>query len=154
MDAWRKRYNKYIPMADDLQNILIRQLMSLKRVQGSDKDNLFDEIERIRELYIKAGCESDPMSENLIKAAMMQHLPDKVVQVLVIELKRVESTEEMYITINTYAFDHRTGLLRGQTGPMLYLTGTQTDNNESPGGQREDILDSKSSEMKEHNAKT
>ena len=28
----------------------------------------------------------------------------------------------MYNIINIYTFDHRTGLPRGQTGPMLYLT--------------------------------
>ena len=117
-------------------------------------DNLFDEIERIRESYIKAGCESDPMSEKWIKAAIMQNLPDKVVQALAIELKRVESIEEMYSTINTYMFDHRTGLLRGQTGPMLHLTEAQTDNNQSPYSRREDTFDSKGSEIKEHNVKT
>ena len=141
-------------MADDPQNILIRQFTSLKLVKGNDMDNLFDEIERIRELYIKAGCENDPMSQKLIKAATMQHLPDKVVQVVAIELNRVESTEEMYSTINTHTFDHRTGLLRGQTGPMLHLTEQLTDDNQRPGDQREDIFNSQNSETNEHNTNT
>ena len=55
MDAWRKLYHKYMPLADDLQSILIRQLMSIKPVTENDMDLLFEGIERIRDLYIKVG---------------------------------------------------------------------------------------------------
>ena len=63
LDAWRKLYHKYMPLADDLQNILIRQLMSLKQVAENDMDLLLEEIERIRELYIKVGSNDEPISE-------------------------------------------------------------------------------------------
>lgn len=55
LDAWRKVCNKYIPLADDMQNILIRKFMAIKPVSEVDVDNLFDEVERMRELYLKAG---------------------------------------------------------------------------------------------------
>ena len=42
LDAWRKLYHKYMPLADDLQNILIRQLMSMKQVSENDMDLLFE----------------------------------------------------------------------------------------------------------------
>ena len=29
-DAWRKLYNRYVPLADDLQNIFIQELMAIK----------------------------------------------------------------------------------------------------------------------------
>ena len=58
LDAWRKLYHKYIPLADDLHNILIGQLMSIRPVNEGDMESLFDEIERIREFYIKAGSRS------------------------------------------------------------------------------------------------
>ena len=103
--------------------------MSLKPVQEHEMDNLFDEIERIRELYIKAGRDNDPMNEKWIKAAIMQNLPEKVVQNLAIELKKAESIEDMYGIVSTYTFDHRTGLVRGQAGPLLYLTENQTEDN-------------------------
>ena len=119
----------YMPLADDLQNILIRQLMSIRPFNEGDMGSLFDEIERIRELCIKAGSDEEPMSERWPKAAILQNLPDKVVQTLAIELKRATSVEDMYSIINTYMFDHRTGLPRGQTSPMLYLTECPTPEN-------------------------
>ena len=129
LDAWRKLYHKYMPLADDLQNIFIRQLMSIRPVNEGDMDSFFDEIERIRELYIMAGSDEEPMSERWLRAAILQNLPEKVVQTLAIELKRATSVEDMYSIINTYTFDHRTGLPRGQTSPMLYLAEGPTPEN-------------------------
>ena len=76
-DAWRKLYNRYVPLADDMQNILIRQLMSIKPVNENEMDNLFDEIEGIREQYIKGGSREGPMSEQWVKAAILQNLSEK-----------------------------------------------------------------------------
>lgn len=86
-DAWRKLYNKYVPLADDMQNILIRQLMSIKPLGEGEMDNLFDEIERIREQYVKVGSKEGPMNVRWIKAIISQNLPDNVVQALAIDLK-------------------------------------------------------------------
>ena len=63
LDAWRKLYHKYMPLADDLQNILIRQFMSVRPVREHYMDRLFDELERIRELYIKVDSDEAPTSE-------------------------------------------------------------------------------------------
>ena len=122
LDAWRKLYHKYVPSADDLQNIIIRQLMSIRQVGEADVDSLFDEIECIRELYVKAGSDEEPMNERWLKAAVLQNLPDTVLKNLAIELKKAASIEGMYSMISTFTFDHRTGLPRGQASPMLYLT--------------------------------
>ena len=52
-DALRKLYNKYVPLAEDLQNILNQELMALKPVNENEFDSLFNEIERITDLYAK-----------------------------------------------------------------------------------------------------
>ena len=70
LDAWRKLYHRYIPLADHMQNIRIRKLMCLKLVNEGDMDNLFDEAERIREQYIKIGSSECPMSEKIEKGAL------------------------------------------------------------------------------------
>ena len=127
LDAWRTFYNRYISLADDMQNILIRQLMGFKQVNENDMDLLFDEIDKIREQYIKIGSEEGPVSDKWVRVAILQNLPDKVVQTLAVELKRAESVEDIYSIINIYTFDHKTGLPRGQTSPMLYLTENQTE---------------------------
>ena len=66
------------------------------------------------------------MCEKWVRATILQNRPEKVVQALAVELKTATSVEEIYSTINTYMFDHKSGLLRGQTSPMLHLTENQT----------------------------
>ena len=50
LDAWRKFYNRYVPLDDDLQNIVIQELMWIKQVTQAYIDTLFNEIDRIFEL--------------------------------------------------------------------------------------------------------
>ena len=89
--AWRNMYNKYVPLVDDFQNILIRQSMGIKVVIEQDVDSLFDENERIREFYIKAGSDHEPLCVKWFKVAVLQILQDKVAQALAIELKKAAS---------------------------------------------------------------
>ena len=46
-DVWRKFCIKYVPFAEDLQNILIQEFMPLKFVNDNEFDAFFNEIERI-----------------------------------------------------------------------------------------------------------
>ena len=71
------------------------------------------------------------MCEKWVRATILQHLPEKVVQALVVELKRATSVEEIYSIINTYMFDHKIGLPRGQASSMLYLTENQNNEEDS-----------------------
>ena len=94
-------------------------------------DNLLDEGERIREQYVKVGSKEGPMNEKWIKAAMLQNSLEKVVQALAIYLKKAESVEDIHSIVNTYIYDHRIGMPRGQTTPMRYLAeslGEEEDN--------------------------
>ena len=125
-DAWRKLCNRYVPLADDMQNISIRQLRSIKPVSENEMDSSFDETEFTREQSAKVRSKEGPMSEKWEKFAILQNLPGKVVQTPVVELKRACSVEEIGSTINTYTFDHKSGLPRGQANPMLYLAERHT----------------------------
>ena len=120
MDAWRKLCNRYIPLAEDLQNISIRELMAIKQVNEAEVDSLFAEIERIIEQYTKSG-ETEPMQEKWVKAAIMQNLPSQLVTNLSMQLKTAKTVEDMQNIINVYLHDHKTGLPKGQQGPMLRL---------------------------------
>ena len=66
VDAWRKLYNRYVPMAEDLQNIFIRELMALKPVNDANVDDFFQEVERIRELYARAGSQDGGLLEKWV----------------------------------------------------------------------------------------
>ena len=81
-------------------------------------DNLFADVERITELYVRAG-ETDTLQEKLIKATIMQNWPDKIVTNLSFQLKTAKTIGEMQSLVNINLHDHKIGLPKGQTGPML-----------------------------------
>ena len=130
LDAWRKLYHKYVPLAEDLHNILIQELMGLKRIVENDIDQVFADIERIRDLYAKAGTDDNDISDKWIRAAVLRNLPDSIFKLHAMELKKADNIEEMHSIINAYQFDHSTGLPRGQYGPGLYSTETDTGKEE------------------------
>ena len=70
-DAWRRLFHHYVPMADDLQQILIQELYDLKPVSENEVDKLFNEIQRISEWYIRSGTEA--MAEKWLVAAVKRN---------------------------------------------------------------------------------
>ena len=95
-----------------MQRILIRQFMSFKQVIEGDVDKLFDEVERIRALYIKVGSSEAPMCERWFKVAIIQYLQDMVIQ------SNAHVCIQMKIHINKYIYicvcGYNIWLLRGQ----------------------------------------
>ena len=71
----------------------------------------------------------------------MQNFPDRVVTSLALELKNADSVEAMQTLLNIMLHDHKSGLPRGQTGLMLYLTETETE--QAPEQEQPDGLDNK-----------
>lgn len=80
LDAWRKLYYKYVPLAEDLQNLLIQELMNVQIVTEADVDQIFVDIERIRDLYTKAGTDEDDSSDRWIRAAVLRKLQDFILK--------------------------------------------------------------------------
>ena len=62
-DAWRRLYHHYLPLAADLQHILIQELYSLSPVTENNIDSLFNHVERITELYTTAGQADNAIDE-------------------------------------------------------------------------------------------
>lgn len=93
LDAWRELYNTYVPLAEVLQQILIQELFTLKPVSETEIDALFNEIERITDLYVKAGPVDD-LSEKWINAAALKNIPDKIPTAWALELRKVISVAE------------------------------------------------------------
>ena len=58
-DAWTTLYNRYVPLAQDIQHVSICELMSATPAQGNDIDPLVNGIDRITDLYVKAGPADD-----------------------------------------------------------------------------------------------
>lgn len=121
LDAWRKLHHRYVPLAEDLQNILVRELVLLKQVDEQEVDNLFAGVERIIELYTKAGADTDPIQDKLIKAVVMQHLPDRTIINLSMRLKNAGSVEESQRIMIIHLRDHKAGHPRGQGGTLICL---------------------------------
>lgn len=94
LGAWRKIYNRYVPLADDLQHILIREFIAIKQVTETGVVNLSSEVDRITEFYIKTG-ESDPLQDKWVKAVIFHNLPDNWVITLSMQLRHAKTVAEM-----------------------------------------------------------
>ena len=51
--ARKRLFHHYVPMADDLQQILIHALKNVQQVSESEIDKLFNEMQRISEWYTR-----------------------------------------------------------------------------------------------------
>ena len=121
-DAWRRLYHQYVPLAEDLSQILIQELYTLSPVSESNIGSVFNQVERITELYTTAGRPEDAISEKCIKAAVFRNLPKQVTKDLAIQLRDLKTVNEVRDIVNIYMHDHMIGMPRGQVGPMLCMT--------------------------------
>ena len=86
-DAWRRLYHHYLPFVADLQQILIQEFYSLIPVTENNTDSFFNNVERIIELYIKAGRAHNAIDEKWIKVAVLRDLPTNITKDLAMQLK-------------------------------------------------------------------
>ena len=107
-DAWRRLYHHYLPLAGDLQQILIQELYTLSPVSENNIDNLFKQVERITELYTTAGRPDDAISERWIKATVFRNLPKQVTKDLALHLRETKTVNEVRNIVNIYMHDHIT----------------------------------------------
>lgn len=90
--------------------------MTSKTVSGTDVDQLFVDIERIIDLYTKAGADEDDLSDRWIK--VLRNLSDSTVKLDAVELKKADRIEETHSIINT--------LVRPQNRIPQRATGTES----------------------------
>ena len=60
-----------MPLAEDLQNILIQELLTLKPASETGIDTMYNGIERITDLYVKVGP-IDDLSETVINSSSVK----------------------------------------------------------------------------------
>ena len=158
LDAWRRLYHHYIPLAEDLKKILMQELYALKPVTENEIDSLFMEVERITELYLKASITEDPMLEQWVMAAILRNLPKQLTRDLALELKKAKSIDDIHNSINIYMYDHQIGMPRNMPGPMLCMAeqdvqkGRQEEQSESKNSAGADAGNSKTETAKTNNA--
>lgn len=126
LDAWRKVYIRYVPLADDLQNILIQNLMAIKQVGDADVDTFFNEIDRITELYAKIEPSYD-LSDKRIPAAITRNLPERITTNFAMDIRKATTIEEMQSVVNVYLHDNRIGLPKGMPGTTICMTAKEEE---------------------------
>ena len=124
-------YNRYIPASEDLQNLLMEELMTLKPVGEQDVDTLFSEIERLTEWYIKTDAKGEAMNAKWVRTARIKNLPKSVTQNLAVQLRQAQTVDVVYNLVNIYLHDHSTGLPKGQASAKLYLADAGDKDGES-----------------------
>ena len=88
---------------------------------------MFNEVQRISELYVRSG--SEIISEKWLVAAVMRNLFTNIAINLALELRKLNTVDEIQSAINIYRHDHNTGLLRGMSGLMLAMIETSPEHN-------------------------
>ena len=83
LDAWRRVCNRYVPLAEDMQNILIQEFYELRPVDKNSIDKLFNEIQRISEWHVKSGTEN--RSEKWLVVAAKRNILTKIITDLAME---------------------------------------------------------------------
>ena len=121
-DAWRRLYNHYLPPADDLQQILIQELCALRPVLEHNIDTLFNQVERITELYTRGGKTDGAISDKWIKVAVLRDLPKQVTKDFALQFKDANIVNDVSDVVNVYLHDHQTGTPREQSGPLSCAT--------------------------------
>ena len=96
--SWRKLYHHHVPLAGDLQQILIQDLFDIKPVSEADVDKLLVEIQRISEWHIKAGSEG--IAEQWLVAAVNRNLPLKTSTDRFMELRKLTIVYQIQNVIN------------------------------------------------------
>ena len=105
LDAWRRLYHHYMPLAEDLQQLFIQELYAFTPVNEIGIDGLFNRVERITELYTRHGSAEDQMSDKWIKYVVMRNLPKHIIKDLAIQFKDATTTNEVRHIINMYMHD-------------------------------------------------
>ena len=78
-------YNHYLPLAGDLQQLLIQELYTLHPVGEASVDTLFYQVERITGLYIKTGRSEEAMSDKWVNAAILRNLLERITKYLAVQ---------------------------------------------------------------------
>ena len=92
--------------------------MAPKPVNENELDNLFNEIERITNLYVKVNTKEN-FSDQLVRAAILKNIPENVTKDLTIDLRKATSADDMQHIIIIHMHDNRTRLQRGVFGLMI-----------------------------------
>ena len=103
-DAWRRFYNHCRPFAEDLQQILTQELYTPSPVIDNNIDNLFNQEERITELYTKTGRPDDAISEQWIKVAVLRNLPKQVTKDLAMQFRDTKTVNDVRNIVNLYIY--------------------------------------------------
>ena len=135
-DAWRRLYNHDLPLAEDLQQILIQELYALQPVTENNIDTLLNQVERVIELYTRAGKADDAISDKWIKVAVLRNLPKQVTKDHALQLKDAQYVDDVRNIVNIYLHDHQMGMPRGQSGPMLCATTNDQEDTEGNTSER------------------
>ena len=124
-DVWRRLFQHYASLANDLQNLLTQELYDLKSVAEPNIDQLLNDRQRIAEWYIRSGPEA--MAEKWLVVAMQMGLLTKVSVGLCMELRKLSSVDERRNAINIYRHDHGIGLRRGVSSAVLAMIESPPD---------------------------
>ena len=121
IDAWRKLYMEYIPLAQTRQDIILSEILEMRPVTTKDVRKCLNRIEELRYKYNQCG--NAPLGDNIIKRMLVKCIPKEVMKPLALHLESAETFQQARKLIMRQMHDELTGMLEGEATQPLYSIG-------------------------------
>ena len=118
IDAWRRLYAEYIPLAQTKQDIIFTEILDMKPVNDKNVRKLMNRIEELQYKYNQCG--GQPLGSNIVKRVMMKCLPKDVTKPLALHLDTATTFQQMRKLVVRQMHDEMTGMLEGDHTQLLY----------------------------------
>ena len=138
IDAWRKLYVEFIPMAQTRQDIIVSEILELKPVQDKQIRKFLNRVEELRYKYNQCGC--SPLGENIVRRVLAKCLPKDVMKPLALHMEDATTFQQMRKLIMRQLHDELTGMLEGESTQPLYTIAPEETQSEEAETTPEQIM--------------
>lgn len=118
VDARRKMYIEYIPMAQTKQDIIVTEILDLKPVTEKNVRKLFNRMKELRHKYNQCG--GTPLGDNIVKKMLVKCIPKEVMKPLALHMDGAATFQQIRKLIMRQMHDELTGMLEGESTQPLY----------------------------------
>ena len=128
IDAWRKLYIEYIPLAQTRQDIILSEILELKPVTSKDVRNCLNRVEELRHKYNQCG--KTLLGDTIVKRLLVKCIPTDAMKPLALHLESANAFQQVRKFIMRQMHDELTGMLEGENTQPLYNVGQDSPSKE------------------------
>ena len=93
IDAWRKMYIEYIPMAHTRQDIILADILELQPLTDKQVRQFFNRLDEHRYKYNQCG--SQPFGENIVRRVIVKCMPKDIIKPLALHFEIARTFQQI-----------------------------------------------------------